>query len=287
MLILVISASLAGAFCNALAAVLQREVTGQPDPSRLFRLGFLYELFTHKRWLLGEVVDIFGFLLQALALWQGSLVVVMPVMSMELVLLMLFLHFRYKIKAGKREWFAVGAVSVGVSVFIIVSGVTGGKMSAGAHVLWLDVISVTALAVLFGALVVRNLSSSRLRALVAGFITGVNFALSAVLTKVVVGQLEMGIPYVLTHWFFYALLVALLIGFLNIQSTYGAGSLAVSQPVIEVTNPLVSIFFGVILFGDALRLGPLTLLIEVLSIGLFVWGIILLTRSKTILYSRQ
>jgi hypothetical protein len=284
-IVLVTVSALLAALSNATASVLQRLVTGQPDPKKLFKLNFVGELFTHKLWLAGGVLDALGFVLQAVALWKGSLVLVEPLMTVDLVFLMLILRFRYKVTTGTREWLAVAGIVLGLSGLLIAADPRS-RMNPfdGTH--WLIISIISTVVILSGVFVVRNLRSSNLRAAIAGTITGVNFAFSASLTKLAVQQLQYGLPYFLSHWQFYAMVASLLVSMVNIQSAYAAGSLAISQPALEIVNPVVSVLFGIYLFGDFIRLTPLAIAGEVVSAVAVAIGVILLTDSRSLLHSR-
>lgn len=282
---IVILASLLAAFSNALASIFQRQVAGQPNPKKLFRYNFLRELFRHKRWLVGMSLDIAGFLFQALALWRGSLVVVAPVMTMDLIFLMVLLHFKYKVSAGPREWLAVAALAAGISGFLVAADPVSGNMTP-AGINWLVAAVTSSVIIIIGVFWVRRLKSSIARATIAGTITGINFAFSAVLTKVAVQQFVQGPLSLATHWQLYALIASLIVSFVNIQSTYGAGSLAVSQPAIEITNPLAGVIFGVVLFGDVIRLSAGIIIAEAISVAVIVVGVIMLSRSEAIFKSK-
>jgi hypothetical protein len=96
---------------------------------------------------------------------------------------------------------------------------------------------------------------------VLGAATSIMWALVAVLIKAMTDTLvQYGIGGMFTHWPVYALAVGGLAAELLNQVTLHVGPLSISQPVIVVVDPIVSIALSVWIYAetfseDALRLG--------------------------------
>lgn len=281
MILVVIIAALAASFLNAWSAVVQRRVAGKPDPKKLFGRDFITRLAKNKFWLFGMALQIAAFLAQALALKEGPLTVVEPLMTTDLVFLMFLLRWQFSVRPGLREWSAVTALALGLSGLLVAANPHGGQLEFNA-VNW----SITsgAIAAFIGAsiAIVRRASSGKFRAALAGTAAGFNFALTAAFTKLTVAGFDHGVAHVFSSWPIYALAVSGAGSIIMAQSAYGAGPLAASQPAIEISDPVISIIFGVILFGDALNHSLLAIVAEVISAVVLAAGIILMTGSRRI-----
>jgi hypothetical protein len=64
-----------------------------------------------------------------------------------------------------------------------------------------------------------------------------------------------GIGGVLTHWELYGMITTGVLGMLLLQSALNAGQLISAQPGLTLTDPIVSILWGVLVFGERVRTG--------------------------------
>lgn len=285
MVAVVVIFSLLSSLFNAVSAVIQRKVAGSPSAKELFTRRFMRTLVTNKWWLIGALVQVIGFLFQAVALWQGSLILVAPLLTSDLVFLMLIMHFYFRIPTGKREWGAVAAICLGLSGLLFTAHPVEGELPFSASP-WPVVLGTIGGLLIIGAYLVRRLSSSRVRAGMIGIAAGLSFSLVSIFTKLSTHQLESGIPNLLTSWPLYALLFAGLLSFLFQQNTYGAGPLATSQPAMEITEPVASVAIGILLFGDMINTSPSTLAGELISSVVIIAGIVMITGSKRVYQSQ-
>ena len=79
-------------------------------------------------------------------------------------------------------------------------------------------------------------------------------------------------------WQLYAMAVAGAGALFLLQNALQAGSLAASQPMLTLGDALISIAYGVTLFGESVRTGW-WLLPELAAIGLIAAGCVALARS--------
>lgn len=277
--------AVAAAGSNGLSAVLQRVAASREAPPQLFRRRFMVNLFKSKLWLTGAGFDILGFLLQALALAVGALIVVEPTMTTDLIFIMVILRYGYKVPIGQREWWAAAAVCVGLAGLLVVAQPHGGH-AALAPEKWLVLSAVVAAMITATIFIVRRLPYGRARAAFTGTATAANFALSAGLTKLAVQQLQHGIPAVLSSWQLYGMIASLVISVVMIQNTYGAGSLVVSQPAIAIGKPLFGILIGMMMFGDSVSTAPLSLALDSIFALILGGGVYLLAGSRRIIDSK-
>ena len=102
----------------------------------------------------------------------------------------------------------------------------------------------------------------------------VGFAFLAVVTKSLTSVLMSDWVRALVSWQLYALAFIGLTSFVVMQHAFRAGSLAISQSALILTNPIVSIVLGFVLFHEQLRGGAVAVTLEVLSLIVLVAGAI-------------
>jgi drug/metabolite transporter (DMT)-like permease len=266
---------------NAISGVLERQAAGTPPAGELFSRRYINRVLRQKRWLLGETFNLLGFLLQALALKFGSLSIVQALMMTNLIFLLLILYVRHKVPIGPREWVGASAISIGLGALLLVAHPTDGQAVFEGNT-WLITGSLVAAFIVASAVFVRRIPGPAWRAAVAGTAAGANFALTAAFTKLVVDQLQSGILPVVTGWELYALIASGAASVITLQSTYGAGPLAVSTPAMQITDPLLSVIIGIVIFGDVVNFSPGAIVAEVVSGFAIIAGIILLAGSTRI-----
>lgn len=284
-LILTVLVAVAAAFSNGLSAVLQRVAASREAPPQLFRRRFMIKLFQSKLWLIGAGFDILGFLLQALALAVGALIVVEPTMTMDLIFIMVLLRYFYGIPIGKREWWAALAVCIGLAGLLVVAQPKGGQLEFNT-LKWAALSAVVGTLIILTIAAVRRMPYGHIRAAFTGIATAANFALSAGLTKLAVQQLQHGIPVVLTSWQLYGMIASLVVSVIMIQNTYGAGSLVVSQPTIAIGKPIFGVIIGMLMFGDSVSTAPFSLALDSLFALVLGVGVYLLAGSRHIIDSK-
>lgn len=280
-MVFVVLAALGAALLNAGSAVMQRRVTGQVNPRELFRGSILTNVVRQRLWLAGVGLQVAAFFVQAAALHGGSLVVVAPVMTTDLLFMLLLIHFVLGNRIQRTGWFAMAAVALGIAGLLAAAQPQGGHVPPGFGS-WIPVFAAIGAVVVIGAVVMRSTASSVVRAAVGGVAAGAHFGLTAAVTKLVLEQLHNGFGQEFLHWPLYALIVIGLTSALSMQSMYGAGSLAVSQPALEITEALQGVLIGVWIFGDHVHASPSALAVEAASALVLAMGIILLGRTDEI-----
>jgi drug/metabolite transporter (DMT)-like permease len=246
------------AFTNAVTSVLQRiGVESAPDSSAL-RLSLISHAIKRGVWLLGFALMLVQFGLQATALRFGQLSVVQPVLTTELLFLLLVLAVWFRYRLGVREW--LGAL-------LVVGGLGGFFLAARPH----------------GGQILPALRGPRWwRAAAFGAATAITAAFGAALTKAITGYVSQGWGHVFTHFQPYLLAVSGLGTVFLLQNALHAGPITASRTTLVTVNPLLSIVLGVSLFGDVLRGGVLWILLEVLTLTVLVVGVVVLTRSPLV-----
>jgi hypothetical protein len=279
---MVVTLTLIAALCNAIAAILQRRAVGAPEPHELFSKALVTAVSKNRLWLMGFGLQITAGILEVVALYRGTLILVEPLLVTDLVFLLLILHFRFGMKSGPREWFGIVAICIGLSIFLVVANPVGGKMQYSGLV-WTITGSVLAPLIILGIVTTRRIKTPSLRAGIGALTAGISFGFSAALVKLVLEQVQQGVGVALTGWALYAALISAAIAIIASQSAYGAGPIAVTQPVIEISSPMVSVILGISIFDEHIDTAALALIAEILGTALAILGIIIVGTSKRII----
>lgn len=273
--------ALLSANLNALSAVLQRRATGQVRAGDLFRRQIVTVVLRNKLWLAGIGLQVAGWFAQALALHNGSLVLVEPLLITDILFLLVYLHFFMAAHIGRQGFAGVGLLIVGLSCLLVVADPHSGQKSTDGWS-WLLAIGVVGGIIALAAVVMRRSQHIPARSILAGFAAGLHFSFTAALTKLVLEQLQFGVWHTLGTWQLWTLTVVGISAALTMQSMYGAGPLALTQPALEITEALAGIQFGIILFGETINTSAGALTIEAFSGLLAAAGITLLARNKAL-----
>ncbi len=272
--------AVASALANALTSVLQRMGVEDAPADDTLRLSLLSHALRRGVWLLGFALMIGSFLMQAVALHLGSLSEVQPILTTELLFLVLILGVWFRFHVGWREWSGALAAAGGLAGFLVFASPRSGSVVPGVAD-WLQVGLPCA-----GVVVVTVVAALRgprwWRAAMVGTAAAVSFAFTAALTKVVTGYIAADWVSMFWHWQTYAIAVCGLLAVFLTQNAYHAGPIAASQSTLVLVDPLASILIGVGLFGDNLRTagawGPL----EALSLLVLFAGAVTLCQSPMV-----
>ncbi|HEX3333486.1 MAG TPA: DMT family transporter [Acidimicrobiales bacterium] len=250
--------ALLAALSNALNVVTQHKASiGDPRHRKGWR--FVRYLVTNPLWLFGWVALAAAFVFQALALHNGQMSVVQPLLVTELVFALVLRRWWIHQRIRSITWWAAALSCMSLALFLAMSEPTGGEATP-TNGAWVAAIVTTA-----GAAAVLALAGSRgspaRRAALLGASASAMWALVATFIKATTDTLvQYGVGGMFTHWPVYALAVGGLAAELLNQTALHVGPLSVSQPLIVVVDPIVSIALSVWIFSetftdDAVRLG--------------------------------
>lgn len=264
-------------------ALQQHAATAVPHEHSL-RLGLLARLLRRPMWVAGVVAEVAGFALQVAALSNGSLVVVQPILTVDLVFTLAIAAAWSHERLRTREWLGVGCTVVGVASFLVVVGADQeSRAVAGAGTWLLCAAWVVALA---GAAAWAALQAvGPRRAALLGMAAGAANGFMAVLAKAFADKLDDGLGETLASWQLYALVTAGVATLLLVQSTYQAGHPTLSLPVMNVADPVVSVAIGVAVFGERVSLGGGNGVLVVLAMIAMVGGLVALARAPLVVGS--
>lgn len=271
---------LLAAVFNACSTVLQRKAAREEPDERAFSIGLLFDLVQRGAWIGGIVCMSLGFLLQAAALTVGRIAVIQPVLTVELPLTLLLAAWVFGHGLPAREWAAIGAMAVGLAVFVFCLSPSGGDVLGAPLLRW-----VLALAIGLGAVLVLTFVGharhGRPRAAILGVATGTLFGINAALVAGVGAAWAGGFVGLFTAWQTYAVIVIGPTSFFLLQSALQAGELDASQPGFTLMNPLVGVLWGVFVFEERPR-GGAWIVGELLGAAVIVAATLLLVRSPAL-----
>lgn len=264
------------AFFFALAATLQQKgalglgEVSLGSPSSLLRLA------RQKFWLLGTVALLAGYVFQAMALANGRLAVVQPLLVTTIVFALPLGYFLTNQEVHRREILGAAVVVLGLAVFTVVGEAADGNDNAPA--------SEWAVAVLVFGLVAGVLlflggrgPASR-KAALYGACAGVLYGLSASLCKPTVEILgDGGVSAMLESWEFYAFAGAGILAFVVQQVSLATGMLAPAVATVSVCNPLVSIVIGTLLLDERLAEPTWHKLVAYAGLGVALVGAVVIS----------
>jgi hypothetical protein len=272
--------ALGAAFANALTSILQRMGVEDAPSNSTMRLSLMSYALRRGIWIAGFLCMILSFLMQAVALHLGRLTQVQPILTTELLFLVLILGSSFGFRIGWTDWLATIATAGGLAGFLLFAAPGGGNEIPSTSG-WLQVGFACATAAGIALVLARRGSPWR-RAAMFGSAAAIGFAFTAALTKVVANYAAKDWAALWQHWETYALAICGLVSVFLAQNAFHAGPIAASQSTLVLIDPFASILIGIGLFGDQLRTsgawGPL----EAISLLIMFTGAFFLCRSHLV-----
>ena len=264
------------AVCNGMASVLQRRAAADAPPDMAFHLTLLSYLVKHKVWLAGIGATIAAALCQAVALATGPVALVQPIFIIELPFTLLVASRMAGVKLPRLTWWAVGIVTVSLGGGLAAAAPSGAGDTAPDSI-WIRALIVTAcFEFVLIAVGVRTTGNARAAAL--GLAAACGYALTAALLKSAMAAFNQGPVQFFTSWQLYGTAVAGVGSLFLLQNSLQAGSLVATQPALTLGDALISVSYGVTIFGETLRTGG-WLVLEILAVLAIGYGCIELSKS--------
>ncbi|WP_329613170.1 DMT family transporter [Streptomyces brevispora] len=266
------------ALSNGTASVLQRRAAINVPDREAMRVSLIGHLLRQKVWLAGIAMVIVAAVCQAVALATGPIAVVQPIFVIELPATLLLAGFVMRVRLPRPVWYGAAAVTAGLALGMASAAPGGG--SATVHgAAWVPALILTGL---FEAALIAGARATRgnLRAALLGLAAACGYALTAALMKDAMARLSDGggVVALLESWQLYGTAAAGVCSLFLLQNALQAGTLVAVQPCLTLGDALISVLYGVTLFGEQLRTGW-WLLPELLALGLITAGCIELARS--------
>ncbi|WP_123527994.1 DMT family transporter [Streptomyces sp. 840.1] len=266
------------ALSNGSASVLQRRAALDVPDREAMRMSLIGHLLRQKVWLAGIALVIVAAVCQAVALATGPIAVVQPIFVIELPATLLLAGFVMRVRVPRPVWLGAAAVTAGLALGMA-SAAPGGGSETVHGAAWVPALVLTGLfeaALIAGARATRGNS----RAALLGLAAACGYALTAALMKDAMARLSDGdgVVVLFESWQLYATAAAGVGALFLLQNALQAGTLVAVQPCLTLGDALISVLYGVTLFGEQLRTGW-WLLPELLALGLITAGCVELARS--------
>jgi drug/metabolite transporter (DMT)-like permease len=274
---MVILFALLAALSNAVNEATQH-VASTAAPSRSSGWQLVVYLFHNPLWLIGWAALIAAFVFQALALSQGQISVVQPLLATELVFMLLLRRVWIHQSIRPITWAAATLTCIGLTVFIA-AGQPGGGQSTPTSRHWFTAgLACCAAAAVLAVL--ARWGSPSLRAALYGSASAVMWALVATFIKATTDTLtQFGVAGMFAHWPVYALAAGSVAALFLMQAALHVGPLRASQPFLVIIDPIVSIALSVWLFAEHFTADGAVLAIAAIGFAVMCAGVVLLTQT--------
>jgi drug/metabolite transporter (DMT)-like permease len=237
---------------------------------------FVASTSVHPLWLLGMLGQLSGFGLHALALRDGPLTLVQPLMVTEVVFALPLRHLLEGRRPRNSELLWAGVLCAGLATFLVVATPAEGPTRSPDPLP--TIVTVVALG---GGVALCTLLGRGARgnwaAAVLAVGAGLGFAGTAGALKQVTDQLSHGLGSVVLSWPLYAVGAGGAVGMLLTQLAFRAGPLRASLPTMATVDTVASLIIGVVVFDEPFRVSPFALFGEVTGLVVVVVGLALLT----------
>jgi drug/metabolite transporter (DMT)-like permease len=267
----------AAAFANALNLVTQHVAsTAAPARDKGWRLA-LY-LIRNPLWLFGVVAMVASFVLQAVALYKGQISVVQSILVTEIVFSLVIGRLWLRRQVAPAAWMSASLTTVGLGLFLVMAEPKGGHPRPTPSA-WLPALLVCGGVTVVLVLLARGGSPVKRAALYATG-SGIVWATLATFMKSATEVLANdGVVATLENGAVYGIVIAGIVGTILTQAALHHGPLAVSQPLMVIVDPFVSIILGVWLFGEHFVGSPLKVAMGAVGFAAMVIGVVLLART--------
>nr|WP_202433085.1 DMT family transporter [Streptomyces sp. SID7815] len=265
------------ALSNGTASVLQRRAALDVPHSAAMRLSLIGHLLRQKVWLAGIGLVIVAAVCQAVALATGPIAVVQPIFVIELPAALVVAGFVMRVGVTRQVWYGVAAVTAGLALGMAAAAPVGGSEDVEGTA-WIPALVATG--AFEAALIAAALGTrGNARAALLGLAAACGYALTAALMKDAMSRLDAdGVVGLMTAWQLYATAAAGVGALFLLQNALQAGSLVAVQPMLTLGDALISVTYGVTLFGEELRTGW-WLLPQLIGVALVTVGCVVLART--------
>ncbi|MDG4668431.1 DMT family transporter [Mycobacterium sp. 236(2023)] len=274
----VLLAFLAAVFLAVGIVVRQRATLDVPVEDGVSTVMFR-TLLRRPLWWAGTAAAIAGFVFQALALANGSLLLVQPILvSALLFALPLSARLAHR-RVSRGEWMWAVLLTAALAVFVILAKASPGDYEASLTTS--AVVAVACSAAVLTCVIVGTRFAGWVRAVSLAVAVGVIFGVVAVLTKLVMHLLtHEGVGAVLTTPVLYLLALLGVVAMLLQQSAFHAGSLQTSVPTMLVLEPVIAVVLGSVVLGEHLDVSRWDLVAIVVSTIAMAAGTVALGRGE-------
>ncbi len=175
-------------------------------------------------------------------------------------------------------WVSASVTVLGLTVFLIMSQPDGGHPQATTSA-WLPALLTLGGATVLCVVLARRGSPVRRAALYGSASAIVAATLATFLKSTTETLTTEGIPAVVVHGSLYGLVIAMFVSTVLTQAALHYGPLAVSQPLMVIVDPFISILLGIWLYGERFTGGPAAIAGAAAAFAAMVVGVVLLART--------
>jgi uncharacterized membrane protein len=260
--------AIASAISFSLAAIFQkRQVRGISTDANL-KVTLLWQLIKNPYWILGVLFDIFAFVGQFLALKDGSILVVSPILAFGLSIT-IFADALFERK--RPSWSMVGLTLVAGLLLAVFLSTTTTNASKFVPNFTLGVVISLVVTVIF---VTARFAPFRHAKWWIDFIlpifTGVTHGIAIFVTKATASLVTTsGFGALFTHWPGYVLILIGAIDLIMTQSVLQLVELSGVLPVVNLLEPTVAMALGVFFLKDHIHssIGTFTVALLLIALG--------------------
>ena len=269
--------ALLAALSNAVNVTTQH-MASTSDPRRSSGWRLVLYLIRNPLWLFGWAALAAAFVFQALALHLGLISVVQPLLATELVFVLVLRRFWVRQSIRLAAWGGAVLTCAGLGVFLSAGEPQGGHATpASGH--WLSAMLACGIGAAVLAVLARWGSPGR-RAGLYGSAAAVIWALEATFIKATTDTLsQFGVTGMFARWPVYAVALGGIAGLLLEQAALHVGPLRVSQPLMVIIDPLVSIALSVWLFEEHFTQDTGVLALAAVAFAAMCAGVVILTQT--------
>lgn len=286
-MVLLIAAALCGAFFLAVGFVVQQHAAFEEPPDERLSWRLIAHLVRRPVWLAGIAAMAAGQILGAIALANGDIALVEPIMASNLLFALPLAALWRRRRLGAREWSGGVILIAGLAAFIAAGDPHSGSTQHLSWPSWV-VSSGTIIAVAgFLVLVSRRFWAAPQASLLAAA-AGSLYGLQDALTERSTAELSKGgLLAMIDSWPVFLLVAVAVCGLFLAQSAFEAAPLAASLPLMTVLEPLTGICFGIGVYGEHLNLAGPLLAVELAGFAGMVVGVFMLAGSPIVTGERR
>jgi drug/metabolite transporter (DMT)-like permease len=274
-----IASALLAAFWAAVGIVVrQRVAQGVPD-EKAMSATMATTLVREPLWWAGTLAAVAGYVFQALALANGSLLLVQPLLVSSLLFALPMSARLCHQRISWADWGWATLLTAALAVFVLVGQPREGHNRPPLPA-WTLALALT-VPLVIGCVAAARCTAGRPRAMLLAIPVAVLLGMIAVLTKICThrfavggwhGLLTVPAPYVLV-----ALAASLTV---VQQAAFHAGALQASVPIMLVGEPVVAVALGVVVLGEHLAVRGSASLVLTVAVAAMTVAAIALGRDE-------
>jgi drug/metabolite transporter (DMT)-like permease len=270
--------ALGAALSNALYVATQHVASTSGRSARASGLRLVASLLRSPLWLFGWIAAIGAFVFQAAALNNGELSIVQAVLVTELVFGLVLRRVWIGQEIRLAAWVSAAVTCAGLAAFVLIDQPGGGTPTPSSGD-WAAVLGSCGGAAAIMTLAARSGSPARRAALYAAA-AAIVWALVATFIKTATETLtQSGLVATFEDWPVYALAAGGIAGIILVQAALHVGPLSVSQPILVILDPTLSVVLSVVLFGERYTGGPAAIAGSVVGFLVMCAGVVALTMT--------